>query len=449
MCVVKKFVFMILFSVRPLVGGDLEHALVSIYAVHCGTGKVLMDQNSERSLIPASCMKVVTTAAALHVLGAGYRFETHLEYDGHINQSILHGNIYISGGGDPCLGSDRIVGSLPWKQQIETWADAIHKMGVQKIRGKIIGDASRWEKALAVPSWEWEDLGNYYGAGACALTFHENLYSLYFKPAEKVGDPAQIVRTEPPLEHINFHNEVTTGPEGSGDQACIYGSEFSPHASVRGTIPAQIEEFTIKGSIPDPPAFCAALLTKELSARGITVDHENLEQPATRFTLHTTYSPTLGDIVYWANQKSINLYTEHLLKKMGETSTQMGSTASGIDSVARFLEEHHIDSNGLHIADGCGLSRKNFLTVQQLVVVLLLMKKSEHFPVFYDSLPQITENIRAKSGSQSFIRGYAGYVGEIAFAILINNCLHSEAMIREINFIFNQLIELSHVSPAG
>lgn len=57
--------------------------------------------------------------------------------------------------------------------------------------------------------------------------------------------------------------------------------------------------------------------------------------------------------------------------------------------------------------------------------------------------------MRAKSGSQSFIRGYAGYAGEIAFAILINNCLHSEAMHREINSIFNQLIELSHVNPAG
>ena len=160
---------------------DLDHALVSIYAVHMDTGEVFQDQNSDLSLIPASCLKIATTAAALQILGADYRFETHLEYDGRIEQKTLQGNLYIRGGGDPCLGSDRISGSLSWDNQIAAWADAIQKLGIHKITGKVIGDADGWEEALAVPSWTWEDLGNYYGAGACALSFHENAYSLFFQ----------------------------------------------------------------------------------------------------------------------------------------------------------------------------------------------------------------------------------------------------------------------------
>src|SRR5258708_3229665 len=93
----------------------IEHAIVSVYAVHCDSNEVLLSENCNISLIPASCLKVVTTAAALHLLGPQSRFETLLEYNGHIDEvSTLHGNIYIRGGGDPCLGSNRISSALPW-----------------------------------------------------------------------------------------------------------------------------------------------------------------------------------------------------------------------------------------------------------------------------------------------------------------------------------------------
>ena len=132
----------------------------------------------------------------------------------------------ILGGGDPCLGSDRIAGSFSWEKQIETWAEAIEKVGIEKIEGRAVGDATRWEKALAVPSWTWEDLGNYYGAGASALSFHDNLYNLFFKPGLHVGDSTVILRTDPPLLKLTLQNEVATGPEGSGNRASIYGFEL-------------------------------------------------------------------------------------------------------------------------------------------------------------------------------------------------------------------------------
>lgn len=400
-----------------------EHASISLYAVHMPSGKVLIDEDSDKSLSPSSSLKIFTTAAALHLLGPKAHFETTLEYDGSIDEKgVLHGNVYIKGGGDPCLGSERTSAANSWQMQIDLWADALQKAGIRNIEGSVIGDASLWEKALAVPSWLWEDIGNYYGVGASALTFHENYYTLYFKPGNAVGDKATIIKTVPEVPHLSFQNEVTTGPVGSGDQACIYGMEFFPVQYVRGTVPAGVSEFTIKGAIPDPAHFCAKILSKRLQERGISLTNRPLPLQQKRTALQTTLSPSLEEIVYWTNQKSVNLYAEHLLKKMGEAVEHEGSTAAGIKAITDFWKKQGIDLRGFNLADGSGLSRKNLVTTRQFVSVLCFMKKSPYFAEFYKSLPQKTELIHAKSGFMSLARGYAGYAGDIAFALLINQC---------------------------
>jgi D-alanyl-D-alanine carboxypeptidase/D-alanyl-D-alanine-endopeptidase (penicillin-binding protein 4) len=433
----------------PLLFGEnlssLQHAAIGIYAENSKTKKVLAERNSNLSLMPASCMKIVTTAAALQILGAESRFETHLEYDGiiHLN-GVLKGNVYIRGGGDPCLGSDRIAGSPSWKEQIKMWADAIEKLGILKIEGKVIGDATKWEKALAVPSWSWEDLGNYYGAGACALSFHENCYSLFFEPNKQIGKSASLLRTEPPMSLLVFQNEVKTGPVGSGDCACIYGSEFSTLQCIRGTVPAAVQEFAIKGAIPDPASTCADLLVKELQERNIVTLEQNIASCNRKTLVHTTYSPSIEQIVYWTNQKSVNLYAEHLLKKMGEVVYNEGSTAAGIKAVKDFWASQGIDLSGFNMVDGSGLSRKNLITSAQLVAILLKIKMFDSFPVFFASLPQRHASIRAKSGSMSLAKSYAGYTGNIAFAVIVNQCLDNQLMNTELNDFLSNLSTLEN-----
>ncbi len=428
----------ILFLASTLILGEgdhsWDHASVSAYAVNTATGEVVFDENSDKSLTPASCMKVITTGAAYYLLGSESRFQTDLEYDGVINKGILHGNIYIRGGGDPCLGSNRIAPSLTWDQQIETWVGALQNLGIHTIVGNVYADASKWEKAMAPASWMWEDLGNYYGAGASALSFHENSYSLVFKPSLKVGESAEIVRTDPPLPILLFQNEVATGAEGSGDRACIYGSEFSPIQYVRGTIPAGVPEFAIKGAIPDPASFCAKLLIDALQ-RKMTIQHQPIPEQKKKTTVHMTLSPTIREIVHQTNQKSINLYAEHLMKKMGEVVYQQGSTEAGTKAITEFWRWQGTDLDGFKMADGSGNSRKNLATAKQFVAILSKLKQSEFFPLFYDSLPQLKGNIRAKSGSMGYVRGYVGYAGDVAFAVIVNNCLDPEMNNKIKNFL--------------
>jgi D-alanyl-D-alanine carboxypeptidase/D-alanyl-D-alanine-endopeptidase (penicillin-binding protein 4) len=315
------------------------------------------------------------------------------------------------------------------------WAEAIMKLGIKKIQGKVIGDASLWEKFQAPPSWAWEDLGNYYGAGASALSFHENAYMISFAPGAKEGDPVSVLRTTPRVLQTII-SEVKTGPVNSGDQACIYGSEFSATQMIRGTIPLGVSEFSIKGSIPDPVALCEKLLSQTLGERGILVQGLTISNP-NRSVIHVTHSPKMRDIVYWTNQKSINLYAEHLLKKIGEKVYGEGSTTSGINAALDFWKRLGIE--GFNMVDGSGLSRKNFITTKQLTSMLIKIKQSPYFSVLFNSLPQIREGIYAKSGSMSSLRGYAGYKGEVAFAILINHYTDRKEIGQEFDKILDSL----------
>ena len=274
-------------------------------------------------------------------------------------------------------------------------------------------------------SWLWEDLGNYFGAGASALSFHENTYSLFFKPGA-LGSEAKIVKTEPSIARLELKNEVTTGPEDSGDQAWVFGSEFSFVQHVRGTIPAGVLEFSIKGMIPDPAVFCAELLESSLKQKGVVFHHQQ-KAPKEKKIFHITSSPSVEEIVYVTNQKSINLYAEHLLKQIGVQTSGEGTCASGLSGLKAFLEKKGVPTSGMLLSDGSGLSQKNLLTARQLTTFLRAMKSSEHFSVFYDSLGEVKPGVKGKSGFNGLNFAFAGYKGEIAFAIIINHALDTKA----------------------
>jgi serine-type D-Ala-D-Ala carboxypeptidase/endopeptidase (penicillin-binding protein 4) len=420
-----KYFLLLLFPI--LVWGNLDHASIAVYAINCKSGEVVLDLNGDKSLMPSSCMKVVTTGAALHLLGPESHFQTDLEIDGVVNEGVLQGNVIIRGGGDPCLGAGA------WQKQIEVWTAAIEKQGIKEIQGEIIGDDSKWEKIKAVPSWEWEDLGNYYGAGASALSFHENMSVVTFKPGQEEGACATLLRVMPAMSNLVMKNEVVTGPVGSGDRATIYGSEYSTVQVVRGTVPAGVEEFSIKGAIPDPAKLCSELLALSLLKKDVKVVGSS-SSGQMKLVVHTTLSPKLSEIVYWTNQRSHNLYAEHLLKSMGK-----GTTESGTKAVIQFWKDQGIDTAGLNMADGSGLSRKNFITPQQLALMLVKMKQSPYFAQFYASLPEEKPGIRAKSGFMSSCRGLTGYKGDIAFAILINHGQDSKEMKEKLGQILDQL----------
>ncbi len=444
----------------------LRSASWSVYAKYLNSGKEIINYNPDLSLAPASNLKLFTTAAALDYLGEDFTFETKIYYDGKIDEhGTLNGNIYFTGGGDPTLGSDLVSNSLPFDSLMKTIIAKIKSLGIKRINGNIYADDLLYDDQLIPDEWNWIDIGNYYAAPLSALTINDNLYYLYFKPGGNAGDKATVIRTEPFVEGLKFINHMKTGPEGSGDNGYIYNSPWRFTAVLRGTIPKGKNEFSIKGSLPDPPLFTVQYLKSKLSENGIPVTGEPLklknhinyndEKLITKIT-----SPPLKDIVFIINKKSNNLYTELLLKMISYKINKTGSTKDGTRLVKLFLQKNGIDTTGILLYDGSGLSRENAITTEAMVKLLTVLTGKKYFDSFHKSLAVmgkpddigffkntgrgtlLENNVRIKSGVIEGVRAYSGYLKDkrgnvIVFSMIANN-FNGEGS--EVTFIHRKIL---------
>lgn len=433
----------------------LKHAAWSLYVYNITNSEIEADYNSQMSLMPASIQKTITTATALALLGEHFKFETRLQYTGTLDTAngILHGNVYLTGGGDPTLGSKRFGNSTHADSVLNRFARKLIKAGIRHIDGFLIADESIFDDRFP-QSWGYEDVGNYYGCTISGLSIYENMYRLYFDAGASIGDSAKLVDMEPNIPEINFINMVTTGATGSGDQVYIMGSPYTYLRQLDGTVPLGKKRFDVDGALPDPAKTCAVEMLEALTqhgislSKGITTSREEhwkgpagLIDTATRITLSTHYSPELSKIVYYTNLKSVNMFAENILKMLGAKKSGEGSTKKGIEVVRQYWVSKGIDLAGFEMADGCGLSRKNKLTAQQLCKMLAVFSKDPAYAAFDESLPiagksgglssmlsgtVAEENLRAKTGTMDGVRSFAGYVtntvGEdLAFVIIMNN----------------------------
>ncbi|MCK4934663.1 MAG: D-alanyl-D-alanine carboxypeptidase/D-alanyl-D-alanine-endopeptidase, partial [Simkaniaceae bacterium] len=408
---------------------------------------------------------VVLTGAALHLLGPDYFFTTDLVYEGNIDsQGVLDGNIRLIGGGDPTFGSPNFPGVKSWNKLQTEYAKIIKEAGITKVNGWVIGDGNSFESQLAPSSWLFEDLGNYYGAGASGLSFHENMYELILKPGNEVGKSAKILSKKPDLSYMEFDNQLLTGPRNSGDNAYIYGSEYQTNVVLRGTIPLGVDPFTIRGAILDPPFAAAYLLCQELETLGVSVQKgpvsakRSAKAALSQTLLSRAISPNIKEIVHAINKRSQNLYAEHLLKAIGS-----GKESVGLSKVQNYWKNQGIDLEGFAMFDGSGNSRKDLLTASQIVKILESLSKSQHFACFYDSLPiggkdgklasllkefSNASQIRAKTGFMSQIKSYAGYARNkdgdlLAFALMTNHCTKNFAKRNQkLEMILQHLLDL-------
>ncbi len=450
----------------------LKNAQWSLFAKYADNDQVIIAQNENYSLAPASGLKVFTSSAALEILGEDYRFKTRLYFDGQIIKgSILKGNIYIVGGGDPTLGSDLVDGNMPLEKLLQSWVKAVKEKGINRVEGSIIADDLLFEGNPISDSWDYGDMGNYYGAGSHALTINDNLYKVFFKPGKNVGSEAMVIRTEPNIDGLTFSNYMKTGKEGSGDNGYIYSAPFQFNAVLRGTIPMGVKEFSIKGSIPDPALFAAQAFSKALIESNIKVKNkpqklENKIEYKEQNLITTTLSPKVKDIVYIVNKRSFNLYTEMLLRAIGLKQKKEGSIEKGVEALEEYFSSNGIDIDGLHLYDGCGLARTNTITTKMMTEVLGLEYKSKSFNSFYKSLgvtgdpndisyyvnygkgTELAFNGHIKSGLITRVRSHSGYIKDlkgrtIIFSFIANNYTGGASTIDKIHI--NLMVELARL----
>lgn len=428
---------------------DLSSGSWSLYVITADSGKVLANVNATRSHTPASTLKIFTTAAALHLLGTDYRYETVLEHSGTFDSlsGKLNGNLYIVGSGDPTLDS-RYFRTLGDSTQLERWAAALYKKGVRSIDGAAVADASAFGGNPLPDGWTWGDMGQYYGAQSSALTWHDNSYSLFYNSA---ADTAKLKGTMPVPEGTTLVSQVSAG--GSRDEAFVYGAPYGNVQYIRGRIPAGAVNYEVEAALPDPALQCAAEFTRVLEKQGIKVKAEPTtlrlleikgnKNNAPRKKILATQSPKLSDIIYWTNLKSDNVYAEQLLRTIGLLKGKGGTVEDGTTAVVNFWKQQGIDTKGMFMNDGSGLSRSNAVTTQQQAEALRIITKwpKKEYEAFKRSLPVAGKsgslaslckgsfaenNLIAKSGYITRARGYTGYVKTrsgklVCFSLLANN----------------------------
>ncbi|HEX8357605.1 MAG TPA: D-alanyl-D-alanine carboxypeptidase, partial [Segetibacter sp.] len=171
---------------------QMKNAILGFYVVEQKTGETFYDKNAQVGLAVASSQKVITSGASLELLGINYRYKTTLAYDGKIENGTLTGDVYLTGTGDPTLGSWRYDGT---KEQVvlNKWTAALLGSRIKKVTGYLTAYDKNWESQTTPGGWPWDDIGNYYGAGVSALNWRENQYDLKLKSGSKVGDKVSIV----------------------------------------------------------------------------------------------------------------------------------------------------------------------------------------------------------------------------------------------------------------
>jgi serine-type D-Ala-D-Ala carboxypeptidase/endopeptidase (penicillin-binding protein 4) len=442
---------------------NLKYGRWSFYAVNTENGKVVADYSSDKIKYPASNLKLLTSAVALEMLGSDYVINTTIEHDGVVNSNgELTGNLFVRGEGDPTLGSSEMEGVASYDSLFQVWINKLKEFGIKKITGDIIADDSHLDYMPVPGGWAWEDMGNYYAAGTSGLCINENLYYLFFKPSESIGGEASILRTEPEISDLIFINHMKTGPKGSGDNGYIYAAPWQYQHQLEGTIPAGVEEFSIKGALPDPAKFAAEYFKKICIQNGIEISgtaktiREHSKNHQNRKELFVHQSPPLKDIIYRLNKKSVNLYAEQLLKILGKRFNGQGTYEAGLAVIKNWLNENNISSEDLFLLDGSGLTRSNGVTTKFLVELLMLMTTKSTYNDFYHSLPiagdstdiggikklcigtNAAKNLRAKTGGHNRVQSYSGYVynqsGElICFSMIANDFKGTASTIRKLH----------------
>ncbi len=440
-----------------------SQGIFSIYAMN-GDGKTIVDVNGEKMLVPASNMKLITTGSALHSLGADFRFETQIGYNGQIDNGTLYGDLYLIGGADPTLGSKDSI-AVDINMVFTQWEKMLRKAGIRHIEGHIIGDG-RWLDGMEEEeTWLWNDIGTYYGTGVTGLMFYENMQSFNVSAGQKAGAAVEISPSYPECPWMEFTYDCSTGKAGSGDKLYMYTSSLTPKAVIRGTFGVDRVRKRVDFSNKFPEYTCAVYFEKHLRKKGITCLKGAADlkfcrnvSPCRKEDLHiigSTFSPSLERIVFQTNHASNNIFAETLLRTMGKTfrnSSCYDSSYVAIDAVLGQIVAG--TSKGIRIQDGSGLSRQNLISPVFMCSFLKAMMDSPCHQEFLNSLPipggngtlsynmknypqHIRSRIKVKSGSMNGVRCYSGYIlpsghenmdaetvrkRTVIFSIMTNNC---------------------------
>ena len=424
-----------------------------ILIVDAATGETLYAKNSDSYFVPASNMKLLTTALALDTLGPDYRFRTTVETSGKLKKGILRGDLILVGRGDANLSNRKFPFDTkeefdgPPERALSELADQVVARGVKEIIGDIVGDDSYFPRERYPDGWEIDDMVWEYGAAISAIVVNDNTVTLTLTPGAKSG-AAVSASVEPVTPEFVIRNEVKTVGAKEKGELRLTREPGADTVVVTGTMAAGAQPRKLVLAIQEPAQHAATLLAKLLALRGVkfrgkirTKHDPDAAETAPQTVLAEHLSLPLGDTVKLVNKISQNLHTEILLR----TSARQQGLWQTPEELQKFPDAFYtkvgIAPGDVIQTDGSGLSRHDMVTPRAFVTLLQYAQKQPWFSAFYASLPVagldgtltermkdagITGKIHAKTGSVTHVRTLSGYAEtphgrKLVFSFLSNN----------------------------
>lgn len=438
----------------------LMNAFIGIEIKSVKSGESIYHQNENKNFLPASNLKLVTSAAALGTFGPNFRYKTRLVTDGEIKKGVLKGNLIIRGSGDPTFGSPSMYPDKDPTYIFDLWADTLEEMGIEKIDGDIIADPDYFTPESYPDGWAIEDIPYYFATSSSGLSFADNAVSVTVTPGLQNGSKP-LVELAPETEYLSINNSaVTRVPKTltkTKDTSVTYTNTVKISRepgentiSVVGLIEKGSPNAHEQLSVENPPLYSATVFREILEYRGFTItggtmttsdldekiDYQDAE------TLCRYTSPPMKEIIRVLNHQSQNFYAEELIRTLGKETGNKGNWESGVTAVKQYLSSLGLDAGSITLHDGSGLSRMDLISPGQIVSLLRAMTLQEKiFPDFDSSLPvmgvsgTISErlrgtaaagNVHAKTGFLTGIRCLSGYLRTkddelLAFSFMMNN----------------------------
>jgi D-alanyl-D-alanine carboxypeptidase/D-alanyl-D-alanine-endopeptidase (penicillin-binding protein 4) len=416
-------------------------------------------RNETLHFVPASNLKLFTTAVSLLRLGPDYRYVTKVVAQGRIEGGVLHGSLIVRASGDPSISARFHPGGAVGV--FLEWAEMLVAQGIKEIRGGVIVDESLFDTQYLGSGWFWDDEAFAYSAQISAFSVNDNCIEVGVTAGSNEGRPG-MVEVTPGTSLVRVINETRT----TGASRSSLGVRRQPGTNdivVSGTISPQDGQKKFILTVHAPGLFGGTLLKEALTSKGIVVhgntDIVNDGQKAPRNDerlLVSHVSPPLSTIISHVNKTSHNLPAELLFRTLGAVYYGKGTSLNGTRVMLETLERAGVIAEEVTIRDGSGLSRLSMVTPFQMVSLLEFMYHHPAFIYFYNSLPVAGAdgtlsvrmvgtcaegNVRAKTGFSTHTGSLSGYVrtknGEmLAFSLLTNNNPHAPSEIRKLQDSF-------------
>jgi len=414
------------------------------------SGEKIFASGQNLPLMPASNMKLVTTAAALVALGDDWRFRTMI--------GTMGKDLVVVGGGDPNI-SGRFYNDDP-VAALRQWAAALKARGVTQIAGDFVFDDSLFESTWVHPHWKANQSMSWDEAPVGGLNLNDSCIDVIIRGAAQAGQPA-LVQLSPPTSYLQLAGQVMTRAGLRGPTCAIDRPHSGTTLLVKGDVsPNWKADRPRNCTVPDPGLFAATVIRETFQAEGVTIAGQTVRRKVwtadwrmpKEFTPLVYHNSTLAQSVRVANTNSQNFYAECILKSLAaygaskdkDWPTAQGSWVAGGQTTPKVLESLGVPTAGCVFDDGCGLSRNDRLTADTLARLLVVMAKRPHAAeIWIDSLaePGDTEGtlkkrmknhkdlygrLFAKTGFINGVKSLSGYVKSdsgrlFAFSMLVNN----------------------------